>query len=135
MCWSKWEPPHFYHGMLGGLQRVFAENSTSQAQFGNLPQPNQCVSPVLSTSRAGAFRNGLKNREVARLPLKSWVKVPTGHAKKPPPLPQFSEGDKMNFTVPPNQLLSPVLSTSRSGEFRNGLKSKKHICLPTQILH
>ena len=66
----------------------------------------------------------------------AWVEVPTGHAKQPPPIPQFSEGEKINFTVPPpNQLLSPVLSTSRSGEFRNGLKSKKHICLPTQILH
>ena len=68
--------------------------------------------------------------------LSSWVEVSTGHAKKPPPLPQISEGEQINFTVPPpNQLLSPVLSTSRSGEFRNGLKSKKHICLPTQILH
>ena len=64
------------------------------------------------------------------------VEVPTGHAKKPPPLPRFSEGEKINFTVPPpNQLLSPVLSTSRSGDFRNGLTSKKRKCLPTQILH
>ena len=59
-----------------------------------------------------------------------------GPCKRAHPLPQFPGGEKIDFTVPPpNQLLNPFLNTSRSGEFRTGLKSKKNVCLPTLILH
>ena len=65
-----------------------------------------------------------------------WVEVPTGHAKGPLYYHNFSGGENINFTVPPpNQLLNPFLSTSRSGEFRTGLTNEKSVCLPTQILH
>ena len=100
-----------------------------------VPPPNQLLTPFLSTPRSGDFRNGLKSRKRECLPsqiLRWSADNPMG--KKALPLPQFSGGEKINFTVPaPNQLLTPVLSTSRSGEFRTGLKNRKMLCLPTQI--
>ena len=116
--------------------RFLAQNPTSQANVGNLPQPNQLLSPVLSTSRSDASTHGLKSREVSYLPTQLLGVSAYRPFKRAPLLPQFSGGEHINFTVPPpNQLLNPFLSTSRSGEFRTDLTNEKSVCLPTQILH
>ena len=71
------------------LWPILAQNPTSQANFGNLPQPNQLISPVLSTSRSDASTHGLKSREVAYLPTQLLGGSAYRPCKRAPLLPQF----------------------------------------------